>query len=307
MSARLTAAAILLLGWTLPAHALPPETLDAVVSLWPTWPGDGRPEEPQGSGVAIRADGYLATAAHVVDRATAVAVHLADGRVLAGETVAVDRATDIAVLKVTAELPVLETAPAPAPGDPVCAVANPFGVGLSVSCGVVSAIGRAGMGFNPIEDFIQTDAAVNPGASGGALVDAEGRLVGMISAIFTRDADAGIGINFAVSAAMLARVASDLIAHGRVVRGRPGLRVAPLDNETRAHHAGVRVATVEPAGAAARAGIMAGDIITTIAGRPVRGRAGVLGAIHLHRPGDRIPVTLLRAGQRHDVSLVLAP
>jgi len=307
MSARLAVAAILLLGWTPPAHALPPETLDAVVSLWPTWPDHMPSEKPQGSGVVIRADGYLATAAHVVDRATAVAVHLADGRVLAGETIAVDRATDIAVLKVAAELPVLEAAPVPALGDPVCAVANPFGVGLSVSCGVVSATGRTGMGFNPIEDFIQTDAAINPGASGGALVDAEGRLVGMISAIFTRDADSGIGINFAVSAAMLARVADDLIAHGRVVRGRPGLRVVPLDIETRARHAGVRVAAVAPGGAADSAGIAAGDIVTTIAGRPVRDQADLLSAIHLHRPGDRIAVSLLRAGQRRDVTLVLAP
>src|SRR5690606_40595555 len=132
-----------------------------------------------------------------------ISVRLPDGHHVPAEVVGRDAATDLALLRVEAELPPLPLAPDPALGAPVCAVGNQFGLDLSVTCGVVSALHRAGTGFNPVEDFVQTDAVVNPGASGGALVDGEGRLVGLLSAIFTMESDANIGVNFAASAALV--------------------------------------------------------------------------------------------------------
>jgi S1-C subfamily serine protease len=163
------------------------------------------------------------------------------------------------------------------------------------------------VGFNPIEDFIQTDAVVNPGASGGALVDGEGRLVGLLSAIFTKESDADIGVNFAVSAALLARVADDLIALGRVRRAAPGFALDELDEAARRTLAGVRVIGVAPGGAAEESGIEAGDVITAIGDRRPRKVAEALAAIHLHRPGDEVDVELLRGGEPKRVILNLPP
>jgi S1-C subfamily serine protease len=190
-------------------------------------------------------------------------------------------------------------------GAPVCAVGNQFGLDLSVTCGVVSALHRSGTGFNPIEDFVQTDAAVNPGASGGPLVDAQGRLVGVLSAIFTKDADADIGVNFAASVQLVRRVAGDLIAHGRVIRARSGLRVADLELEVRARLVGARVLAVTPGGAAEQAGIEAGDVIVRVGTRPVRKASDVTSAFQLYRPGDRVALTVARDGAEQTFELAL--
>ncbi|MGD9867715.1 MAG: S1C family serine protease, partial [Hyphomicrobiales bacterium] len=156
-----------------PAVASPPlETaLRSVVSVLPDWPPDARrTEEPEASGVVLLDGTTVVTALHVVDRATSVRVRTADGDILKAEIAGRDKATDIAVLKLPSALaPMAVGETAPAIGDRVCAIGNAFGLGLSVTCGVVSAVNRAGTGFNGIEDFVQTDAAVNPGASGGAL------------------------------------------------------------------------------------------------------------------------------------------
>jgi S1-C subfamily serine protease len=306
---------VALLALAGPARALAPEVLDSVVSVLPVWPGHaqggqrgGAPtQEPEGSAVAVRAGGYLATALHIVDRAERVSVRLADGRVLPAEVVGSDRATDLAVLRVAADLPAIAIGPEPALAQPVCAIGNQFGLGLSVTCGVVSALHRAGVGFNPIEDFVQTDAVVNPGASGGALVDRDGRLVGLLSAIFTKQSDADIGVNFAVSTALLLRVVDDLIDRGRVTWMRPGMRLEELPLADRAQAAGVRVVNVAPDAMAARAGVQAGDVIVAIAGRPVRSKAAALSAIQVRRPGDRLAVDLLRDGAPQQVELVLEP
>ncbi|MGI9384616.1 MAG: S1C family serine protease, partial [Methyloligellaceae bacterium] len=152
------------------------QALDAVrgsvVSVLPTWPPDvKRSEEPEGSGVAVLDGATVVTALHIVDRATSIRIRTAKGRIVPAKLVGLDRATDIAILSIDTPLPPLSLASEdPALGQPVCAVGNAFGLGLSVTCGVVSGVHRAGMGFNVIEDFVQTDAAVNPGASGGALV-----------------------------------------------------------------------------------------------------------------------------------------
>jgi S1-C subfamily serine protease len=209
------------------------------------------------------------------------------------------------VLEVAADLPPLPDAPEPALGAAVCAVGNQFGLGLSVTCGVVSALHRSGTGFNPIEDFVQTDATVNPGASGGPLVDAQGRLVGVLSAIFTKDADADIGINFAASVALVRRVTDDLIDRGRVIRARSGLRVADLELADRARLAGARVLSVVPGGAAEAAGLAAGDVIQRVGARQVRKSSDVVSALQLYRPGERVSMTVVREGAETNIEIEL--
>ena len=146
--------------------------LRSVVALLPDWPADQpRMEEPEGSAVAVGEGGLMLTADHVIGAAKSVRIRLGDGSVHAAEIVYRDAETDLAVLRADAELPVIDMTPDPEPATSVCAVGNAFGLGVSVTCGVVSATGRGGIGFNAVEDFLQTDAAVNPGASGGDLVD----------------------------------------------------------------------------------------------------------------------------------------
>jgi S1-C subfamily serine protease len=295
------------------ARAFKAEILESVVSVLPLWPGHGRGgrpgappgAEPEGTAVAIRAGGYLVTALHIVDKAEAITVRLADGRLRTAELRGRDKATDLAVLKIAEDLPLPPFGPEPALGAPVCAVGNQFGLDLSVTCGVVSGLRRSGVGFNPVEDFIQTDAAVNPGASGGALVDGQGRLVGLLSAIFTKQADANIGVNFAVSLAMVRRVADDLIDLGRVARTAPGMALEELSEAARRTTAGVRVAGLLPGGAAERAGLQVGDVITVLAGRRLRKVSEALAALNLHRPGDTLEVALLRDGTPRTLALTL--
>jgi S1-C subfamily serine protease len=297
-----------------PARAFEAGVLDSVVRVLPLWPGHrlggtpGTPpgSAPEGTAVAVLAGGYLATALHVVDQATEITVRLGDGRQVPAELVAGDAASDVALLRIAADLPVLPAAPEPPLGAPVCAVGNQFGLGLSVTCGVVSATRRSGVGFNPIEDFIQTDASVNPGSSGGALVDERGRLVGMLSAIFTKESDADIGVNFAISTALLMRVVADLAAHGRVLRPLSGFRVADLEGDELSARAGARVIAVRPGGAAETAGLAPGDVVVAIAGRRIEKASAVSAAVALHRPGDRLAVELLREGAPLRLDLTLA-
>jgi len=278
--------------------------LESVVSVLPLWPGHQRGgqsgqapgQEPEGTAVAIRAGGYLVTALHIVERASEITVRLHDGRLGPARLIGRDPPTDLAVLKIDQDLPVPEVGPEPALGEPVCAVGNQFGLDLSVTCGVVSAVRRSGVGFNPIEDFIQTDAVVNPGASGGALLDRQGRLVGILSAIFTKGSDAHIGVNFAVSMALVRRVTDDLIEQGRVERAAPGFALAELNDSERQDLTGVRIAALAPGGAAERAGLRVGDVITALAGRAVRRTSEVMAALHLHRPDETLEVRLLRDG-----------
>jgi S1-C subfamily serine protease len=296
-----------------PVRAFEVKVLESVVSVLPLWPGHERGGQgqvppgsaPEGTATAIRDGGYLVTALHVVARATAITVRLPDGREVPAQLIGRDPATDLALLKVAVDLPPLPAAPEPVLGAPVCAVGNQFGLDLSVTCGVVSALHRSGTGFNPIEDFVQTDASVNPGASGGPLVDAQGRLVGVLSAIFTKDADADIGVNFAASVALVRRVTDDLIDRGRVIRARSGLRVADLELAERARLVGARVLSVVPGGAAEAAGIAAGDVILRVGARPVPKASDVVSALQLYRPGDRISVTVVGGGAKRDIEIEL--
>ena len=186
----------------------------SVVVIEPTWPGYNRPgfgappgTAPAGTGIFIGTgdrSNHLVTAAHVIARATEIEIVTEDGMRHAAAVIAVDNQRDIAILETKLKRrPITLRLTDPAIGEHGCAIGNSFGLGLSISCGVVSAIHRRQIGFNPIEDFVQTDAAINPGGSGGALVDADGQLIGMIDGIFTKEADIDAGVNFAVSVPLL--------------------------------------------------------------------------------------------------------
>jgi len=317
---------IRLLGWRVlllavtfivasPAYALDPKVMDSVVTVLPLWPGYERAGQtrlppgssPEGTAIAIRPGGFLVTALHVVDRAVEITVRLPDGREVPARLVGADVTTDLAVLAIDVDVPVLQTAPEPALGDPACALGNQFGLGISVTCGVVSALHRSGVGFNPVEDFVQTDAAVNPGASGGALVDGQGRLLGVLSAIFTKVSDANIGINFAASVGLVQRVVDDLMAGGQVRHADTGMRFAGLAPAERVSQAGVRVIAITPGGAAAQAGLVEDDLITAIGGRLVRGINDARAAIALARRGQPLQVTVARGDASTTVELSLPP
>ena len=282
--------------------------MESVVSLLPEWPGAGRrPKEPEGTAVAVMPGGYLATNDHVLGDAKKVKIKLNDGRIRAAEIIGRDAVTDIALIKAPMDFPVLPIGGNPGLGESVCAIGNQFGMGLSITCGVASALHRTGTGFNEIEDFIQTDAVINPGGSGGALIDGQGRLVGLVSAIFTKDSDANIGVNFAASMKLVLRVVKDLKDHGRVIRGKPGFGVRELTERERAALSGAAIDRVARGGAAIEAGLEVGDVITAIGGRKVRRASDVPSAVHMARPGDSIAIAFIRGGQSRRASLVLRP
>jgi len=167
----------------------------------------------------------ILTARHVINNALSIVVRTSDGRVLKAEVIGEDILTDLAVLAIRETLVPMSFGRDAQVGERACAIGNAFGLGLSMTCGVVSAINKAGVGFNPIEDFVQTDAAVNPGASGGALVARDGSLLGILSAIFTKQSDANIGVNFAVSSALAKTVAKALAKDGKVNWQFSGLKL----------------------------------------------------------------------------------
>ncbi len=256
-----------------------------------------------GSGVIIDREGHILTNHHVIAGADEIEVALRDGRHASAKLVGSDPDTDLALLRI--ELPrlpvaVLGDSRRLRVGDVVLAIGNPFGVGQTVTLGIVSAVGRRGLGINTFEDFIQTDAAINPGNSGGALVDASGRVVGINSAIFSRSGGS-LGIGFAIPTHIARTVAKELIAHGRVVRGWLGVQIQDLDPRLAESFGlrvaqGVVVAAVLRGGPADRAGLRPGDVILRIDGRPVRDAREALDRIAARRPGERIVLEGLRDG-----------
>ena len=283
------------------AQIIPQDTLKSVVSVLPVWPN--RPQggantrnenAPEGSGIVIGPGGFIATAWHVIEPATRIDVRLSDGRILPADQVAHDAKSDVALLKVDTNLPPFSFAPEPALSSSVCAIGNAFGLDLSVTCGVVSAVGIANAGFNSVEDFIQTDAAANPGSSGGALVNGRGELVGMVSAIFASGADTNAGINFAVSARLLKRIVDDLLDDGRVDYVQADWRIAPLRGLTAAQFSGIFVSDVLSGGVAGEAGIKAGDIVTTVNGRAIRKVEDIGAELAVLQRGDSAEVLVIR-------------
>jgi len=265
-----------------------------------------------GSGVIVTEDGYVLTNNHVVHGAGEITVTLQDGRAYEARVVGVDPATDVAVLKIDAEgLVAAEFAPpgSVAVGDWVLAVGNPFGLGHTVTSGIVSAKGRSGMGLTKYEDFIQTDAAINPGNSGGPLVDLAGRIVGVNTAIKSRTGGS-LGIGFAIPADMARHVMTSLIEHGRVDRGWLGVYVQDLDEELAGSFGwdgthGVLVAQVVPDSPAARAGLREGDIVVTVDGKAIASSNALVATVASYARGTQVRLEVFRDGRVRSVPVTI--
>lgn len=260
-----------------------------------------------GSGVIISSDGYVVTNNHVVEGADSVTVSLADGRELPAKVVGRDPLTDIAVIKIDAkDLPAITFADSSKilAGDRVLAIGNPFGIGETVTSGIVSATGRRVGILNDVhgyEDFIQTDAAINPGNSGGALVDVDGRLVGINTAILSRSGGFQ-GVGLAVPANMVGQVADSLVKTGKVVRGYVGVNIqnitpALVDSFNLKTRNGALVAEVTPDSPAARSGIKEGDVITSVNGQPVTDSNNLALTVSGVAPGAKLSFEILREGK----------
>jgi serine protease Do len=271
------------------------------------------PETGLGSGVIVSSNGYIVTNNHVVDGAKEVTVTLSDGRELRARVVGRDPQTDVAVVKVSAtDLPAITFANSHKVevGDRVLAIGNPFGIGETVTTGIVSATGRrAGIGL-AYEDFIQTDAAINPGNSGGALVDVEGRLVGINTAILSRSGGFQ-GVGLAVPSDLVNNVAENLVAHGKVVRGYLGVGIQDL-NPGLAEQFGIKatagalVTDVRSGSPGAKAGLKSGDVITALNGQPVDNASALSLNVGETAPGTRISLDVLRDGRTEHVVVTTA-
>jgi Do/DeqQ family serine protease len=268
-----------------------------------------------GSGVIVDAkNGYIITNAHVVENATEITVQLLDNRSLKATVVGTDPGSDVAVLKVQAgnlvDLPIADSDRTEV-GDFVVAIGNPFGLGHTVTSGIVSALGRSGINPEGYEDFIQTDASINPGNSGGALVNLSGQLVGINSAILSRTGG-NIGIGFAIPANMMKVVMNQLITHGKVRRGVLGVNIQTLVPEIAQSMGlpegiqGALVSQVVEGSAAEKAGVKAGDVITAVNNRPVRDAGQLRNAIGLLSVGEKVDVSLLRDGKPRRVTAVIS-
>jgi serine protease Do len=260
-------------------------------------------QQSLGSGVIVEDSGRILTNAHVVSDEETVKVTLSDGTELDGKVIGTDPASDLAVVQLQGELPTLQALPI---GDstklrlaePVIAIGNPFGVGQAVTMGIVSAQGRGSLGIVDYEDFIQTDAAINPGNSGGALIDLDGNLVGINTAIASRSGGYE-GIGFAIPTAMAAPIMKMLVEDGKVVRGYIGVTLAPLTRAYLTEHEpsvkrGVVVASVEDGGRADQAGLEADDVITAIDGVKVTNVAQLRNAIAMKGAGKKVSLDLIR-------------
>ncbi len=262
-----------------------------------------------GSGVIVSPAGYIITNNHVVEAADEIEVALSDGRKLLARVVGADPETDLAILRVSAEgLPAIAFAAADAlrVGDVVLAIGNPFGVGQTVTAGIVSALGRSGLGINTFENFVQTDAAINPGNSGGALVDARGDLIGINTAIYSRSGGS-MGIGFAIPVSTARMVLDQIVKSGTVTRGWIGIEaheVTPALAESfkLPDARGAVIAGVLRNGPADKAGVKPGDVLLEIEGRPVDSRT-LLDTVAALQPGNPARMKLRRKG--NDIELTV--
>lgn len=253
-----------------------------------------------GSGVIVSSDGYILTNNHVVAQADSIVIAFQDGQRIEAAVVGTDPESDLAVLKVERNnLPVLPFKKAPSQvGDVVLAIGNPFGVGQTVTQGIISAMGRSGLGINTYEDFIQTDAAINPGNSGGALIDVAGNLVGINTAIFSRSGGS-MGIGFAIPVDLAQQVMNDIIQYGKVSRGWLGIEVGADAPVTQSNDvpAGVLVVGVLKDGPAAQAGLRAADRILRVNDQPVTSAAQLIQRVGQIRPDTTVKLDIVRAEQ----------
>ncbi|MEN9856533.1 MAG: hypothetical protein RLZZ157_1659 [Pseudomonadota bacterium] len=262
-----------------------------------------RASQSQGSGVVVRDDGIVVTNNHVVEGATELVVVLGDRREFPASVVLTDPRTDLAVLRIDAKgermtaLKFADTSNAQV-GDQVLAIGNPFGVGQTVTGGIISALARTDVGITDYSFFIQTDASINPGNSGGALVDMNGDLVGVNTAIFSRSGSSA-GVGFAIPAEMVKRVVEGAVKDGKVIRAWSGVKGQSVDAEIArtmglAKPGGVLVTDVYPSSAAAQAGIRRGDIITAFNGTPVNDYSGLRFQAATRAPGEKVTFSFMR-------------
>lgn len=285
----------------------------SVRPLFPRRSLDSRParreriERSLGSGVIVSEQGLVITAWHVIRGAEQILVRLHDGRTGLARVVGHDPHTDLAVLKIALEN--LEAISFGNPdqarvGDVVLAIGNPYGFGHSVSQGIISALGRYGLRLSTYEDFIQTDAAINEGNSGGALIDTEGRLLGINTATYSRSGES-TGIGLATPADLAMGVAQDLVAYGTVIRGWIGLSVEMV-YASGSSTPSLLVINTHPEGPAARNGIRSGDIITHIDMEPVQDVQLAMQKIALLRPGDAVDVSLQRGSENLNMRVIVS-
>jgi serine protease DegQ len=265
-----------------------------------------------GSGVIVSNQGLILTNHHVISSADAIEVALADGRKLSAKIVGVDPESDLALLKVEAtNLPSITFA---SPdqldvGDVVLAIGNPFGVGQTITQGIVSALGRNHLGINTYENFIQTDASINPGNSGGALIDTAGNLVGINSAIYSRNGGS-MGIGFAIPISIAQQVMEQIVEEGTVTRGWVGVEAQNMTPELADSFAlptasGALIAGVLPNSPAYHAGLKAGDVLVAINGKPVINSASMLNLIAVLKPNKKATLKIVRAGKQLDIDILI--
>jgi len=265
---------------------------------------DDTPQQGLGSGVIVSPEGYILTNNHVIEGAQEIEVTLSDSRHAIAQVIGTDPDTDLAILRIKLErLPVItlgnsDTAQV---GDRVLAIGNPFGVGQTVTSGIVSALGRNQLGINTFENFIQTDAAINPGNSGGALVDVNGNLIGINTAIYSRSGG-NMGIGFAIPVSTARQVLEGIVRDGQVTRGWVGIEpmeVTPELAETFGLKSteGVIVTGVLQNGPAASAGLLPGDLLQKVAGQPVRNVGELLTQIAALAPGKSVKLDVVRRQQ----------
>ncbi|NAW35173.1 S1C family serine protease [Halomonas alimentaria] len=263
-----------------------------------------------GSGVIVSEEGYVLTNHHVIGGADQIQVALRDGRETLAEVIGTDPESDLAVLRIQLDdLPVIELADSAevAIGDVALAIGNPFGVGQTVTMGIISATGRSHLGLNAYEDFIQTDAAINPGNSGGALISPDGAMVGINTAIFSRSGGSQ-GIGFAIPANLARNILEELVTQGRVIRGWLGVEAQELNPELAASFGlqaprGVIIAGVVPGGPADQAGLRPGDVLLSIEGRPILDARETMSDIAAVEPGDSLPLTVVRGGEELELTV----
>jgi Do/DeqQ family serine protease len=274
--------------------------------------GNQMPQQPQnenslGSGVIVRADGYILTNNHVIAQAEHIVVALHDGRRAEAKVIGTDPDTDLAVIKIELDnLPVLPfKLSGNEVGDVVLAIGNPFGVGQTVTQGIISATGRSDLGINTYEDFIQTDAAINPGNSGGALIDVAGNLIGVNTAIFSQSGGS-LGIGFAIPAKVCQQVLNSILKDGRVVRGWLGISLIPntIEEDVLATKPiGVTVADVLRDGPSDTAGIKRGDKIIQVNNEQISSASHLINYVALQAPGSLIDVIVEREGKQQTLQV----
>jgi len=258
--------------------------------------------------------GYILTNHHVIGGADAIQVFLRDGRSTTAKVIGSDPETDLAVLKIDLKnLPAITLGKSERVrvGDVTLAIGNPFGVGQTVTMGIVSATGRSALGINTFENFIQTDAAINPGNSGGALVDARGNLIGINTAIFSQTGSS-VGIGFAIPTSLAKDVMEQIIKHGRPLRGWLGIEAQTLTPELldafgfKKGTEGLVITALYRNGPAHKAGVEPGDVLVAINGKKIGDARETLLAISNHKPGERIRLDLIRDGKPLTIEAIAA-